>query len=285
MASIDLKQRLQGKDPLVVPGCYDALSAALAEAAGFEAVLVSGYAVAASWLGRPDVDLYSQAEMATACRNVCRRVSIPVMADADNGYGNALNVMRTVVDFESAGVAALTLEDQLSPKRCPLLGRAAALADLDEAVGKLRAAVAARRDPRMLIVARTDATDPDEVMARARAYAQAGVDAVKLISPALRGLEDLRRVRQACGVPLMIASLGWAATIEPIYFQGLVGAITHPIMPLATAAAAMQANLLALRQQPHGVPLPVPPLSQPGMEKVLGMARIHELEQAYLPAR
>jgi len=283
MSTDSLRSLLKTESPLVVPGSYDALSAALVQEQGFKAVLVSGYAVSASLLGRPDIDLYTQSEMAAVCRHICRRVRIPVMADADNGYGNALNVMRTVEELEQAGVASITLEDQLSPKRCPLLGKRAELASVPESVGKLRAALTARRNPEMLVIARTDATDLDEVMIRCRAYAEAGVDAIKLISPALHSIEDLRRIHRECELPLIIASLGWAASIDPKMLRGLVSLITHPIMPIASAAAALESNLRTLKKGDYPTSLPVQPLTQSQMEQTLEMANIHELEDKFLP--
>ena len=267
--------------PLIVPGCFDALSALLVQASQFEAVVVSGFGVSASVLGRPDVELYTASEMVAACRNVTRRVDIPVLADADNGYGNALNVMRTVADLEQAGVASITLEDQSSPKRCPLISDSSDLLSVEEATGKLRAALAARRDPDLLIVARTDARDEAQALDRARAYAAAGADAIKIISPVLQRHDFLRELRAAIeGKPLFISSLGWAARQEAASFTGLANVITHPLLPLATAASAMQSNLNALRA---GAPLPVVLLGTSALEDVLDMNAIHRWEDEFLP--
>lgn len=276
-----LRTRLAQAQPLVVPGCFDTMSALLIQAAGFEAVLVSGFGVAASLLGVPDVEIYTEPEMVGVCRNVCRRMQVPVLADADNGYGNALNVMRTVADLEDAGVASITLEDQTSPKKCPLISGTSDLVSIPEATGKLRAALAARRDPELMIVARTDARGEEEVLQRARAYAEAGVDAIKIISPALRRVEFVREVKAACGLPVFISSLGWAAGVDPAAFHGLASVITHPLMPLATAAAALRANLDALRA---GEGLPIARMSQHDIEVLLGMDQVRAHEAAFLPA-
>lgn len=275
-----LRARLAQTQPLVVPGSYDVLSALLIEQAGFDAVLVSGFGVAASLLGVPDVEIYTEPEMVGVCRNVARRVQVPVLADADNGYGNALNVMRTVADLESAGVASVTLEDQTSPKSCPLISGTSDLVSIPEAVGKLRAALAARRDPDLLVVARTDARTEEEVLQRARAYVDAGVDAIKIISPALRRLDLLEQLKATCKVPVFISSLGWAAGQDARSFDGLASVITHPLMPMATAAAALAANLGALRA---AQPLPVARMGQHEIETLLGLEEVRRHEAAFLP--
>jgi 2-methylisocitrate lyase-like PEP mutase family enzyme len=280
----NFRTRLNTGEPIIVPCAYDTLSALLIEEAGFEAALLSGFGLSASLLGMPDMEFYTGVEMSTACRNVCRRLDIPVMADADNGYGNALNVMRTVADLEQAGVASLTLEDQKSPKACPLLSEQQRdLISVDEAVGKLKAAASVRRDPDLVIVARTDARDEEEVLRRARAYADAGADMIKITSHALRSLDFLEALRTACSRPIMIASIGWATTIEADRFRGLAAVITHPLMPLLTTAAALAANLRALRGGVKQNELPSPLMSLEKMESVLGLETFRQAESLYLP--
>ncbi|MEK7363236.1 MAG: isocitrate lyase/PEP mutase family protein, partial [candidate division NC10 bacterium] len=149
----ELVERRQG---LVVPGAYDCVSARLVERAGFQAVYMTGYGTSASRLGLPDLGFAGLAEMADHARNMASAVSIPLIADADTGYGNALNVRRTVRMYETAGVAALHLEDQMLPKRCGhLAGKQ--VVPLEEFAQKIRAAVEARTDPDLLVIARTDA--------------------------------------------------------------------------------------------------------------------------------
>ena len=150
-------------------GAYDALSAKLIEEAGFPVVMTSGFGVSASHLGQPDVELYTMSENLAVVRNVVNSVSIPVVADIDTGYGNALNVMRSVREFEQAGVAAVIIEDQEAPKRCPAAADQIAILPIAEGVSKIRAAVDARQDPDMVIVARTDAVDEAEAIERGRA--------------------------------------------------------------------------------------------------------------------
>jgi 2-methylisocitrate lyase-like PEP mutase family enzyme len=180
-----IRQRLRArlaKGPVVIaPGIYDAYGARFVEQAGFEAVYMTGNGVSASLLGRPDVGLVDLTMIASHARRIAAAVDIPVICDADTGYGNAVNVRRTVEEFESAGVAAIHLEDQVSPKRCGQLPGARPVIELAEAVGKIEAAVAARRDPDFIIIARTDAAEAhglDEAIKRARAFRKAGADAL-----------------------------------------------------------------------------------------------------------
>src|SRR5918998_2834031 len=140
-----LRELLAGPLPVVAPGAYDALSARLVEQAGFDVVYMTGFASTASLLGRPDVGLLSAAEMVDNARRIVAAVDVPVIADADTGYGNAINVLRTVRDLEQAGVAGMHLEDQVMPKKCGHLAGKAVVAT-EEMAGKIRAAAAARRD-------------------------------------------------------------------------------------------------------------------------------------------
>src|SRR5215217_7078358 len=149
-----LAELLAGPEPVIAPGAYDALSARLVEQAGFAAVYMTGFGASASLLGRPDVGLLSFAEMVDHARRLAQAVRLPVIADADDGYGNPLNVMRTVREYEAAGVAALHIEDQVAPKRCGHL-QGKDVIPAAEMVEKVRAAVEARRE--LLIIARTDA--------------------------------------------------------------------------------------------------------------------------------
>lgn len=200
-----LASRLQTKDVVVAPGVYDALTASLAEAAGFEAVYLSGAAISYTRLGRPDIGLVSLKEVGDALSLVRERVELPIVADADTGFGNALNVERTVRMLEHAGAQALQLEDQAFPKRCGHL-RGKSLVTKGEMVGKVRAAVDARRSSNTLIIARTDAIAVeglDPALERAQAYAEAGADLLFVEAP--RSLPEMREIIAALGhtAPLM----------------------------------------------------------------------------------
>ncbi len=184
---IDFKSRLANA-AVVAPGVYDALTASLAAAAGFEALYISGAAIAYTRLGRPDIGLVSMTEVAETIALVRDRVPTTLIADADNGYGNALNVQRTVRAFERAGASAIQLEDQTLPKRCGHL-RDKTLVSCGEMVGKIRAALDARRNETTLIVARTDAVAVEGLgpaLERAHAYAEAGADLLFVEAPQSR---------------------------------------------------------------------------------------------------
>jgi 2-methylisocitrate lyase-like PEP mutase family enzyme len=182
---ISLAERLRAGPILVAPGVYDALTAALAEAAGFEALYLSGAALAYTRLGGPDLGLTTQTETAEALRLIRERVDRPVIVDADTGYGNALNVERTIRLFERAGADAIQLEDQIFPKRCGHLADKS-LISASEMAGKIRAAVATRISRELLIIARTDAVAVegfDSALRRAEIYAKAGADLLFIEAP------------------------------------------------------------------------------------------------------
>lgn len=230
-------------------GAFDALSAKLAEEAGFAAVMSTGFGVSASHLGAPDVELYTMTENLAVVRNMANALSVPLIADTDTGYGNAINVMRTVREFEQAGVAAMILEDQEVPKRCPAVANAVEILPIDEGSAKIRAAVEARRDPDTLIVARTDAFNEADGIARAKAYVAAGADLIQPISRGFQSFEALKRLRAACGVPLSLQILGWLESdLTPEQIEELAGLAVFPLVALMTATAAMRANLQALSQ-------------------------------------
>ena len=180
-----LRELLAGPGPLLAPGSYDALSARLVEQAGFDVVYMTGFGSTASLIGRPDVGLLTGTEMIDNARRIVAAVDVPVIADADTGYGNAINVVRTVQAYEQAGVAGIHLEDQVMPKKCGHMSGKAVIG-AEEMAGKIRAAVAARRDPDFLLIARTDAAAVeglDAAIARARLFADAGADVLFVEAP------------------------------------------------------------------------------------------------------
>ena len=197
----------RGRPPiLVAPGTYDGLSALLAVEAGFEALYLSGAAIAYTRFGRPDIGLVSMAEVAQTLAAIRERVAVPIVVDADTGYGNALNVQRTVALFERCGAAAIQLEDQTMPKRCGHLADKAVIA-ADEMLGKIRAALDARRSQETLIIARTDAIAVEGFAAaidRADRYVEAGADMLFVEAPTTR--HQLRAVaaRFRERVPVMV---------------------------------------------------------------------------------
>lgn len=199
-----LKQLLKRARLLVAPGCFDGLSARLVQEAGFEAAYLSGGAVARS-MGIPDIGLVTMSEALERAAQVASAVTIPVIADADTGYGNAINLVRTVRELERTGVAAIHIEDQITPKRCGHLD-GKEVVTLMEMENKLRAALGARTDPDFSIIARTDARGVhgfDEAIRRGQAFAQLGVDAVFVEAPQSEAeLEQIPKLVR--GVPILV---------------------------------------------------------------------------------
>ena len=284
-----LRARLANGPLLVVPGIYDAYGARFVEQAGFEAVYMTGNGVSASLLGRPDVGLADLTLIAAHAHRVAACVDIPLICDADTGYGNAVNVKRTVEEFEAAGVAAIQLEDQVSPKRCGQLPGARAVIPAAEALGKIEAAVAARRDPDFIIIARTDSADGlglDEAIRRVNAYAKAGADVafVELkSSPTL--LDDLRRVTASVAAPCVVnvdagGKLGelTAAQIEAL---GLRIAI-YPGLARTAAGFAIREALAALQRDGNTRVVRSRMLTAQEYNQTLGLADIEAWERNYV---
>lgn len=225
MTQPNLKARLAQQEPLVAPGIFDPLTALIAEAAGFEAIYLSGAAIAYTRLGRPDIGLVSVSEVADTIALVRDRVALPLIVDGDTGYGNALNLQRTVRMFERAGASAIQIEDQTFPKRCGHL-QDKTLIPPDEMVGKIRAAVDARTSEDFLIIARTDAVAVEGLepaIARAERYARAGADVLFVEAP--RSREQLSVITARLGklCPLMANMVEGGAT--PLASADELGAI------------------------------------------------------------
>jgi methylisocitrate lyase len=198
-----LRQLMQ-KHLVVAPGAYDSLSARLIESAGFEAVYISGSNVAAASLAAPDIGLLTMSEIAAVAENVVAAVEVPVICDADTGYGNAINVMRTVRVLERIGIAAIQLEDQVFPKRCGHFDKKQVISS-EEMVQKLRAAQDAKKDPDFLIIARTDAESVkgfEEAIRRGQLYAKNGADIVFV--EALKTLDQFSQIRELIPGSLMV---------------------------------------------------------------------------------
>ncbi len=284
-----LRARLTSGPLIVAPGIYDAYGARFVEQAGFEAVYMTGNGVSASLLGRPDVGLVDLTLITSHARRVASCVDIPLLCDADTGYGNAVNVRRTVEEFEAAGVAAIQLEDQVSPKRCGQLPGARPVIALAEAVGKIEAAVAARRDPDFIIIARTDSADGqglDEAIRRVKAYVKAGADVafVELkSSPTM--LDDLKRITASVDAPCFVnvdagGKLGelTAAEIEQL---GLRIAI-YPGLARGAAGFAIREALGALKRDGNTRAARSRMLTAQEYNEALGLAEIETWERAYV---
>lgn len=240
-----LKQYIQAREVLVMPGVYDCVSAKIAEQCGVKAVQVTGYGLAGSYLGKPDVGILTKTQMVELTRNICNAVSIPVMADGDTGFGNAINLYYAVQEFEAAGAAGINLEDQFFPKRCGHMG-GKQIIPFEEAVKKIEAAAAARKDKDFVINARTDAiavAGVDEAIRRGNAFAKAGADLIFVEAPT--DPDDVKRVIQSIDAPVsinMIYAKGSKTPSIPIKTLEEWGAarVSVPVMPLFAAAFALR---------------------------------------------
>jgi methylisocitrate lyase len=241
------------ESPLPIPGVFNALVARMAERLGFRAVYLSGAALSAS-LALPDVGLVTQTEVVEAARCLTRATSLPVLVDADTGFGEAVNVERTVRLLEEAGVAGLHLEDQELPKRCGHLS-GKQLVSAEEMTAKLRAAVSARRDRDFVIIARTDARGVlglDEAVRRGRLYVEAGADAV--FPEALQGEDEFRAYARALPVPLLanMTEFGKSPLLDfRVLAEMGYRMVLYPVSTLRTALHAAQETLAALLHQGH----------------------------------
>lgn len=247
-----LRDLIRTEQAVLAPGAYDALTALLIERAGFPAVYMSGFSVSATLTGAPDYGLVTQTEMIERARTIAGAVSIPLIADADTGYGNAINVRRTVREFERAGAAGIHLEDQEFPKRCGHM-QGKSVISMEEHVEKIRAAAAARSDPDFVIVARTDAAHIyglDEAIRRGWAYLEAGADML-FIEPT-NSREDMEAIARAFkGIPLMTKIVevpGFPAVTAPELARMGYRIILFPISVLLGTAHAAMAALEAIRR-------------------------------------
>jgi 2-methylisocitrate lyase-like PEP mutase family enzyme len=248
-----LKELLHAAEVVQVPSVFDGLSARLAQAAGFQAISVTGNGVAASLLGRPDVGLVSLTESSQVARNIAGAVDIPVIFDADTGYGSALNVTRAVQEFENSGVAAIKLEDQVTPKRCGVLDVPIPVVTEREYLGKIEAALWARKDPEFLIIARTDAASTLGVEAaalRAKRAIEAGADSALVVG--VREPEDIETLMSIVDTPLLtlVEEKGPLSTMHAseIGALGFSLALYPGVIRYSMVAAARRA-LAALRDE------------------------------------
>ena len=278
-----LRAQLNAGRTIWAAGAYDALSARMIAEAGFDAILTSGFGVSASHLGRPDVELYTMTENLAVVRHACSVVDTPVVADCDTGYGNAVNVLRTVREFEQAGVAGVILEDQVSPKRCPACTDQTEIIPIEEGVAKIRAAVAARRDPDLVIIARTDSRDEADAIRRARAYAEAGADLVQPISRGFKTFDSLQRLRAGADRRLSLQILGWLEKdLSREQIESIAGMATFPLVALMSVAAAMRANLAALAQAKATRALPREVMGHEDFLRLIGFAEMERLQMEFL---
>ncbi len=283
--AVRLRELLDSGETIVAPGAFDPLAARLVEEAGFPAVYMTGFGTSAALIGRPDVGLLTMTEMADNAARIAACVDIPVIADADTGYGNPLNVIRTVSAYEAAGVAGIHIEDQVAPKKCGHMDGKLVI-PAPEMAAKIRAAVEARARPEFVIIARTDARAVEgleRAIERGRMYRQAGAD-VLFIEAVVTAQEAQEAARAFPDVPLLF---NWAegGKTPPISLDRLrelgYRIVIFPISTLLAATAAMRRILQEIAEA--GTPAAMLPELPTFGEFVdfIGLPEVREAEQRY----
>lgn len=280
-----LKQLILDPEVLVMPGVYDALSARIAEKCGVKAVQISGYGLAGSYLAMPDVGILTLTQMVDLTRHICSAVSIPVMADGDTGFGNAVNLFYAVREFEAAGAAGINLEDQLFPKRCGHMS-GKQIIPMEEAVKKIEAAVAAKSDPDFVINARTDAiavSGVDEAIRRGNAYAKAGADLIFVEAPT--EIDDIKRVIQSIDAPVSINLLHGgkspAVSIAQIQEWG-AARVSVPVAALMAISKTLEEVYTHILNQGEIISLQDRSYSFAQFTDLVGLPKIREIEEQFL---
>ena len=279
-----LRELIAAKQMILAPGAYDALTARIFEQAGFPAVYMTGFGSTASLIARPDVGLLSMAEMVDNARRITQAIQIPLIADADTGYGNPLNVIRTVREYERAGVSAIHIEDQITPKKCGHMENKQVV-PAAEMVEKVRAAVEARSSPNFLIIARTDARAVeglDSALRRARMYREAGAD---LFVEAPQSEQEVVIVaRELVDAPLLFNFAAGGKT-PPVGIDRLrdlgYRIVIFPIAALLAATTAVQKVAAEIRA--HGTPAALVPelISFAEFNRMIGLEEIQRLERRF----
>jgi carboxyvinyl-carboxyphosphonate phosphorylmutase len=288
-ASDRLRKLIAGRETIVAPGAYDALTARIIEQAGFPAVYMTGFGTTASLLGRPDVGLLTMSEMVDHARRMARAVDVPLIADADTGYGNPLNVIRTVQEYERAGVSAIHIEDQITPKKCGHMENKQVIA-ASEMVEKIHAAVEARTSPDFLIIARTDARAMeglDSALRRARLYREAGADVLFVEAP--QSEPEVARVAMELADAPLLFNFAEGGKTPPIPLERLrelgYRIVIFPIGALLAATTAVRK--LAAEIQAHGTPIALLPemISFGDFNEMIGLSEIRQLELRFSSER
>ena len=279
-----IRSLVKEKGVLVMPGVYDALSAKLAARAGFEVIFITGYSLSATLLGEPDFGLLTQTEMLAAAGRICGVVDPPVIVDADTGYGNAVNVVRTVHELTRVGAAGIFLEDQVWPKRCGHM-RGKQVIPIEEQLNKLRAALDARRGADLYVVARTDARQAlglKEAIHRGVAFKEAGADAVFIEAPETK--EEMREIARNVPGPLVANMIERGVTplmgpdeLKELGFQLVV----WPLGPLYASAKALQEVYTTLRTRGTTEPILDRLISFNEFHEVVGLEEKYQLAARY----
>lgn len=280
-----LKKLIHDPEILIMPGVYDALSAKIAEKVGIKAVQASGYGLVASYMALPDMGILTLTQMVDLTRHICDAVEIPVMADGDTGFGNALNLYYAVKEFEAAGAAGVNLEDQVFPKRCGHMS-GKQIIPIEEAVKKIEAAVAAKNDPDFVINARTDAiavAGVEEAIRRGNAYAKAGADLIFVEAPT--EVDDIKRVIKSIDAPVSINLLHGGKspvfTIDQIASFG-AARVSVPVASLMTVSKTLEDTYRYILEKREILGLQDRSYSFDEFTSLVGLPEMRELERKYL---
>lgn len=280
-----LKEMLEQRVKIMAPGAYDAWSARLVEKAGFPAVYMTGYGLSASVLGKPDIGLLTMTEMVNSAKNIAAAVNIPVIADADNGYGGVLNVVRTVQEYEQAGVAAVQLEDQVMPKRCGHM-EGKEVIPMEEMVAKIKSAIYARKDPDLVLIARTDARAVisfEEALKRAKAYEKAGADVIFFEAP--QSVEEMEEVAHNLSVPLLanMVEKGKTPMLTATELQKMgYPLVIYPGFPLFSITKSLNNMLDKLKEFETSGSLLDELVSFTEFNTTVGLHEIRDLEKTFM---
>ena len=286
MSASALRTLLREKKTLFTVGIGDALQARIAdETPGIDAVLSSGFSISAQYCGLPDAELYTRTDNVYAVQNMCYSLKKPLIADIDTGYGNAVTVIRSVREFERAGAAGVIIEDQISPKRCPIcVAEVNTIIPAQEAAGKIRAAVDGRMNKDTLVIARCDATTKEELLRRCRMYIEAGADMVQPISRVFSTKDAYRDFVKEINHPVSMIIVGWLEKLTRAEIEEIGPALAQfAIVPVNVAYEAVARAMAHLGKEHTIAGLPVPQANHGDFLKTLGMPEITALEKKYLP--
>lgn len=279
-----IRRSLKTSGQLVMPGVYDALSARIATQTGFEVIFISGYSLAATMLGEPDFGILTQTEMLSAAQRICSVTDLPVIVDADTGYGNAINVIRTVDELIRIGAAGMFLEDQVWPKRCGHM-KGKQVIPLEEQLKKLQAAIDAKRTRDFFIVARTDARQAlglNEAITRGIAFKKAGADAVFIEAPETK--EEMLEIARYVPGPLVANMLerGVTPLMGPQELRDLgFDLVVWPLAPLYSVAKSLSEVYTTLRRDGTTVDILDRLMPFDEFNRIVGLEEKYQLDEKY----
>jgi len=285
-AAKDLRKLMKEKETIFTVGIGDALTAKIASATpGIDAILTSGFSISAQMLGLPDAELYTRNDNVYAVKNICDVATKPVIADIDTGYGNAVTIIRSVQEFEKAGASGVIIEDQISPKKCPIcVTETNSLISAEEGAGKIRAAVENKLNEDTVVIARTDATTWDELLRRSKMYKEAGADAIQAISRAYKDKAGLKKFIQEVNHPVSLIIVG---KLEALTYEDLLEVkpkfAQFALVPVNVASLAITEALEYLGKNKSVVGMPTKSIKHEELVNLLGMPEVTSMELKYIP--